>query len=50
MGIGMAILALICVAAGILFLRYPLNDIIMEPAREALLKTSEYARLVLGGL
>ena len=50
MGIGMAILALICVAAGILFLSYPLNDIIMEPAREALLKTSEYARLVLGGL
>lgn len=49
MGLGMIILALICVAAGVLLLTPPLKSLIMEPARDALLKTSEYARLVLGG-
>ena len=49
MGLGMVILVLICVAAGILLLTPPLKSLIMEPARDALLRTSEYARLVLGG-
>ncbi len=49
MGLAMVILALICLGAGILLMRSPLQQTILEPAKEALLQTAQYARLVLGG-